>query len=135
MAGFRQRPGDQPLPRPASGPSMHDLVCDDIRTRWVNGSIDGTPVAPATEAVTAALEERKRLGLERYGQLLRAHNGRDALRDLGEEVADAVVYCRQVIEEGGLSREHLASMRIMYDALIASLFRVHEMREAAGSAP
>jgi hypothetical protein len=131
--GFRLRPGDQPLPKPADGPSMHDLVCDDVRTHWVYGSLGRAPVAPAIEAVTAALEARRQLGLERYGQLLRAHNGRDALRDLGEELADAVVYCRQVIEERGVAHEHAANLAIMYDTLIASLFRVCEMRGAPGS--
>ena len=124
--GYRFRPGDQPLPLAGEGPSMHDLVCEDIRARWASGSIGTAPVAPAIDAVCGSLQERKRVGLERYGQPLQAHNGRDALRDLREELADAVVYCRQVIEEGRLDRDQAASMRIMHDALIASLFRVHE---------
>jgi hypothetical protein len=126
-AQYRRRPGDQPLPEPAGGPSMHDLVCEDIRTRWASGTIGAAPVAPAIRAVTAALQERKQLGLRRYGQLLQAGNGRDALRDLAEELQDAVVYCRQAIEEGKLPAEHAG---VMYDGLIAMLFRVAEAREA-----
>jgi hypothetical protein len=42
---------------------------------------------------------RHRVGVERYGTPLQAHNGRDALRDLYEELLDAVVYLRQVMEE------------------------------------
>lgn len=130
MTGFRLRPGDQPLPLAGSGPSMHDLVCDDIRRRWASGVIGGAPCAPAIAAVCASLQERKKLGLQRYGQPLQAHNGREALRDLGEELADAVVYCRQVIEEGRYDREEAATLAVMYDGLIAMLFRVGEMREA-----
>lgn len=124
-----RRPEDQPLPKPGAGPSMHDLVIEDIRDRWASATIDRTPVAPAIGAVTASLRERKRLGLERYGSALQAHNGRDALRDLREELEDAVVYCRQVIEEGRLDREQSARFAIMYDGLIAMLFRVRETHD------
>jgi hypothetical protein len=109
---------------------MHDLVCEDIRTRWASGRIGAAPVAPAIDAVCGSLQERKRVGLERYGQPLQAHNGRDALRDLREELEDAAVYCRQVIEEGRLDRDQRASFAIMHDGLIAMLFRVHEAAEA-----
>lgn len=49
--------------------------------------------------VRADLEERERLGVERYGTPLRAHNGRDGLMDLYEELLDAACYARQLIEE------------------------------------
>lgn len=45
------------------------------------------------------LMARKALGVERYGTPLQAHNGRDALRDAKEELADALVYLRQWLEE------------------------------------
>ncbi len=65
---------EQPMPLPNDGPSMHDLVCQDMMAR-------------------------KALGLSRYGSLLQANNGRDALRDLYEELLDAACYIRQLIEE------------------------------------
>lgn len=65
---------DQPAPAAADGPSMHDLVAAD-------------------------LADRKQLGLSRYGKLLQAGNGRDALVDLYQELLDAAVYVRQVIAE------------------------------------
>ena len=79
---FRLRPGDQQLPVPNNGPSMHDLVIAEL---------DGYPARsdPERAAIRDLLAERKRLGLERYGSLLQAHNGRDARRDLLEELADA----------------------------------------------
>lgn len=71
----RQRPGDQPLPVVHDDqPAIHDLVVAD-------------------------LAGRKALGTERYGTPLQPHNGRDALRDLYEELLDAAVYVRQAIEE------------------------------------
>lgn len=51
------------------------------------------------DLVVKDLKERKELGLQRYGVALQAHNGRNALQDLYEELQDAVIYLRQVIEE------------------------------------
>ena len=64
----------QPPPRPTSGPHIHDQVAAD-------------------------LAQRKTLGTATYGQPLQAHNGRDALWDLYEELLDACTYLRQVISE------------------------------------
>lgn len=92
-AAEHPRPGDQQLPVPNDGPSMHDLVVSDL---------DCWPESDETlAAIRALLEERKRIGLERYGSLLQAGNGRDARRDLIEELADAVVYAHQVHVERG----------------------------------
>lgn len=49
--------------------------------------------------VAADVEARVRLGETRYGERLRAHNGRDAAVDLYQEILDALLYCRQLIEE------------------------------------
>ena len=51
---LRQREGDQPLPVVNDGPSVQDLVIADI-------------------------EQRKQLGIERYGTELQPLNGRDTL--------------------------------------------------------
>jgi hypothetical protein len=45
------------------------------------------------------LAARREVGIARYGTALQAHNGRDALRDLYEELLDAACYIRQVIAE------------------------------------
>lgn len=124
-----QRAEDQPLPKPGTGP--HDLACADIRIRWGSGRF-GSACADDAEAVAAGLEDRKRLGLERYGQLLQANNGRNALRDLLEEVEDATVYCRQVIEEDHFDRETRDDFKAMYEDLIRMLFRLHWARRAFG---
>lgn len=43
--------------------------------------------------------ERDRIGTKKYGDHLRAHNGRDALIDAYQEALDLCVYLRQAIEE------------------------------------
>lgn len=47
------------------------------------------------------LEERERLGKQRYGTPLYAHNGRDALLDAYEEALDLACYLKQAIVERG----------------------------------
>ena len=54
---------------------------------------------PIIDLVLADLRERERVGVQRYGIRLQAHNGRDALRDAYEEALDLAIYLRQVIEE------------------------------------
>ncbi|MGH3693252.1 MAG: hypothetical protein ACRDRX_04500 [Pseudonocardiaceae bacterium] len=51
--------------------------------------------------VRVDLVERERIGVERYGTPLQAHNGRDGLVDLYQELLDAACYVRQLIEERG----------------------------------
>lgn len=45
------------------------------------------------------LEERERVGRERYGTPLQPHNGRDALVDAYQEALDLACYLRQMIAE------------------------------------
>lgn len=54
---------------------------------------------PIWELVIEDMANRDRIGRERYGTPLQAHNGRDALRDAYEEALDLAVYLRQAIEE------------------------------------
>lgn len=65
---------EQPAPTPNDNPSLWDAVIEDMR-------------------------QRDQLGRARYGTPVQVNNGRDSLRDLYEELLDAVVYCRQVMEE------------------------------------
>lgn len=59
-------------------------------------------VPSVQDAVITDIQERKAIGLERYGTLLQPHNGRDALRDAYEEAIDLAMYLKQAI----LEREH-----------------------------
>lgn len=73
-AGLKLREGDQPLPTPSEGPVIHELVVADVMNRLA-------------------------VGIKRYGQPLRAHNGRSFLRDAYEGVLDLAAYLRGAIEE------------------------------------
>jgi hypothetical protein len=65
---------EQPMPAPNDSPSVQGMVIAD-------------------------LEVRLQVGIQRYGTPLQSHNGRDALRDLYEELLDACCYIRQLIAE------------------------------------
>ena len=41
---------------------------------------------PAVPGIVSDMQARKQLGLERYGSILQAYNGRDSLLDLYEEL-------------------------------------------------
>lgn len=71
---LRQRAGDQRLPVRNDSRDIQSMVIDDIRAR-------------------------REVGISRYGTALQPHNGRDAFRDLYEELLDAVMYVRQVMAE------------------------------------
>lgn len=89
MTELRERPGDQQLPVPNQHPAIADLVRDDI-------------------------EQRRQIGIARYGTPLQPHNGRDALRDLYEELLDGACYIRQAIYErdnGSSQKDHDADSR------------------------
>jgi len=57
------------------------------------GKVDILPL------VIADLRARDVAGRKKYGTTLQANNGRDALVDLIQELMDAVMYLRQLIEE------------------------------------
>lgn len=118
---LRQRPGDQQLPVATDGPSMHDLVSADL-DRW--------PVkAAAREGIRALLAERKRIGFERYGQILQSHNGRDFLQDLREECADGLVYARQGLEELGPDDPAYPEVFRAYQRIMSALIHLQEIPE------
>jgi hypothetical protein len=64
----------EPTPISNNSPSIHDLVVAD-------------------------LSERKQFGLQKYGTLLQANNGRTGLVDAYQEILDLSVYLRQCLEE------------------------------------
>jgi len=112
------RPGDQQLPVPNDGPSMHDLVITDL----------GVWTIPHREAVQELLLERKRIGLERYGSMLQAGNQRDWYRDLTDELTDAAVYAKQGICELGDNAP--AELGQVYRLILRALSRAVRIPEA-----
>lgn len=73
-----EQPANYSIPEPKpianDSPSVHDLVIRDI-------------------------EDRKVIGLQKYGTLLQAGNGRRGLVDAYQEALDLCCYLRQAIEE------------------------------------
>jgi hypothetical protein len=81
---------DQKEPPPLAQPdsaSIQDLVIHDC-------------LAFGFGRVADDIQARKMLGLKKYGTLLQAHNGRDALMDAYQEGLDFANYLRQCQEEG-----------------------------------
>lgn len=77
--------------------------------------------SPHTLWAIAALEQRTRLGVVRYGQPLHTYNGRDSLRDLREEVLDAWQYLTQACAEGRIAPEDALVMEGDLTSLLARL--------------
>lgn len=51
------------------------------------------------DMVIADIEDRKQLGIRKYGTALQANNGRDMLLDAYEEALDLCIYLRGCLEE------------------------------------
>lgn len=79
------RPGDQPLPTTNDQAYIQDLAIADI-------------------------EERRQVGIRRYGTALQPFNNRDAFRDAYEEVLDLLLYLRQVRVERDEMYIHAAAL-------------------------
>jgi hypothetical protein len=88
-SSHKQRPGDQPLPS-GGRECVQDRLIEAIR-------------------------ERRNLGVERYGQPLMTHNGRDALQDAWEEAVDLTVYLTQLRMEADDRAEAVRLLRNWLD--------------------
>lgn len=98
---------NEPPPVPNDRPAIQDLVIADLLQ-------DTTDDLNLTGLIVADIEERKRLGLRKYGTLLQAHNGRFALMDAYQEGLDLVMYLKQALEEGArVHSEYLYAMSIV----------------------
>lgn len=105
MSDVRDPETDQAAPIPSDRPSAHDLVAEDVM-------------------------KRKAHGLRKYDSLLQPNNGRSFTRDAYEEVLDAAMYLRGLLEEeaenddlllGRVLRRALADEDEMYSRLDESL--------------
>jgi hypothetical protein len=80
-----------------------ETTMQDIPTGYVPRADQHAPKPNQNPAVwplvMVDMAGRDKLGRERYGTPLQAHNGRDALRDAYEEALDMAVYLRCAIFE------------------------------------
>lgn len=86
----------------------------------VSGGVNVTPVARV--AFLSMLLDRELKGIETYGTTLQTHNGRDAVRDLLEELVDAFQYAIQI----QLERDVLISENARLRAEVARLEGNHD---------
>lgn len=123
---LRTRPEDQPLPQPGRGPLSHDIVISQLRLAF--------PGAAVLDAMCADVQERQQLGIRRYGRPLQAHNGRDVLLDLYEELLDGLAYGATAIEEFGSKGEAqlLGRLVMVFDVLMGAAKSVRELRSERG---
>lgn len=97
--GFRTAYGDYRGGCEASGYHLEEAEAmkakrnGDQKLPKINDSV------PVQDQVCTYIQNRKLLGIQRYGTPLQAHNGRDALRDAFEEAVDLVQYLAQLIIE------------------------------------
>jgi hypothetical protein len=108
MLDTLEREGGLKIPRSTTGQTppwqVASIIVKALRGRGTAHEHQHAPVKhrharPIQDLVIEDIEARKKVGLERYGTLLQAHNGRDALMDAYQEALDLAVYLRQAIEE------------------------------------
>lgn len=103
---LRLREGDQPLPVLNDRPDIQSQLIADI-------------------------EERRQVGIRRYGTALQPFNGRDAARDLYEELIDGAVYAKQLVVEHADMNEELEALRQETAELLSENQRLTEERDEA----
>lgn len=120
MSGVEDQP--PPVPRPDLRP-VWEMVLDDLDDLNRNRLLMCNGVA-VVGLVRGDMQERDRVGRDRYGTPLTAHNGRDNLVDLYQELLDACAYARAHI-----ARSVPGSLLLvrMYHQLIQNVVSVRAM--------
>jgi hypothetical protein len=89
---------------------------------------------PNPDAMTLAeiIADRREVGIARYGTALQAHNGRNVLRDLFEEVVDGLTYAAQAVAEGhGELESTYESLR----EIALGMIRIYEVQALRSDVP
>lgn len=107
----------QPRPLAVDGAvSVHDLVVEDMLVLCPPGQLRDDGVG--------AIQDRKRFGLEKYGVVLHAANGRDYFVDVDDEAGDLPVYIRALME----ARPELAErLRADYETSLGIMMRLRAL--------
>jgi hypothetical protein len=102
---------EQPLPRYCPGvEGAHDLMIRDLGN--TSSYIPGVLYQATVERIVA----RKKVGFDRYGQLLCPDDGRDTLRDAMEEALDLCAYLRNLLRLGHkLETTYYAAFGVLLD--------------------
>lgn len=117
----------EPEPREVTDIKLHEVVMA-VPTKQREGDQqlpDGDASQPDIQSlVIADWEGRRQVGIERYGQGLKAFNGRDTLRDAYEEAMDLSVYLRSLLVMREASYERLIEVAAKeVDDMVGGLFQ------------
>ena len=93
----------QPMPTENSEPYIQDMVIKDI-------------------------EERRQMGIRKYGTALQPFNGRDALKDAYEECLDQAIYLKQAMVERDRTQVSLESSKAKEMAILAVKVQSGELK-------
>lgn len=85
-----------PSPVPNNNEALWPKALDDFKRH--HGNVQGH-YASIVSRVCEDMQSRDTEGRKNYGVPLQASNGRNAIKDCYEEILDAIVYCKQEIEE------------------------------------
>lgn len=94
----------EPEPIHNFNPSVHDLLVNDAK-HLVMGFGSCRIEDTKRNQMIDLFRERKRYGLNKYGTVLQAENGRDFLRDALDEIVDCLAYVRMGLEENPLDHD------------------------------
>lgn len=130
---YRAARVEQPPPVGGTGESIHDLLCvvlqNTATAEWEASKDEDLPPETVDEmlrrvsrirGVQLDVQARKQLGLEQYGTVLQANNGRNAWLDAYQELLDAAAYIGQAIEEEP-SEEPTEDMALLEEILTSTL--------------
>jgi len=91
---------DQPAPVVTDRTAAWDIVIEYmVKHHGDNAYSRPSPDPSLWDIVIADMSERHRVGVERYGTPLTAHNGRDHLIDAYQEALDMAVYLAAWLDE------------------------------------
>lgn len=109
----------QPVPKPGTV-GIVDWI---IKEYNLEKDKDGTPWA----RIRDMLIQRRAFGVEKYGLPLEAHNGRNPIKDLEEEIVDGFQYCEQaIIEARHIPRVQALAMIEMLECMVTDISNMME---------
>jgi len=104
--------GTVPPPQPPPKPEGEDVLPSLLRWLFDRGHLARLP------DLAVKLLARDAVGRRKYGQPLRADDGRDDGRDLEEEILDALQYAHRAILRGTVTSKQRRLVAVLRDALV-----------------
>lgn len=118
-----QQEASQPPPKKNDGRPIWHVVIEEAQL-----------LTGEDHPAITAMRARHDMGVRKYGTPLQAHNGRNPLQDLFEEVMDALAYSTQALVEERLVGEALFKIRTYRESLMRMALSLAEFK-AEGENP